>query len=222
MVSTNVDKKEIVKEKKEKVTKEKEPVVRKEKVKEKESDKVSQVKEKESVNVKREIYYTPDSAFQILEPFLQNNFKAIWDPAAGLDKFPVKDYFEQRGFRVVTTDIALDKEYDFFTHKTKKRYDIIVTTPPYSYRKEFIVRAFDLKKPFAMLVPVSVLESSTIRNLCRDNGLTFLFPAKRTDFTVGDNNTNERSVRNLPYSVWAVYGVPGFEKANAALKGFFL
>ena len=157
-----------------------------------------------SANAKREVYYTPDSAFEVLEPYLKN-YKAIWDPAAGADKFPVKEYFEKKGFRVATTDILMGKEYDFFSHKTKKRYDIIVTTPPYSFRKEFIIRACDLKKPFAFLVPVNVLESKTVRDLFKQYAISLIFPPKTTNFSSPDDS---KSVKALPYCVWAVGGIP--------------
>lgn len=171
----------------------------------KEMKEVKETKETKETNTKREVYYTPDSAFAILEPFLRNH-KAIWDPAAGADRFPVKDYFEAKGFRVATSDLAEGKEYDFFTHKTKKRYDVIVTTPPYSYRKEFLERAFELKKTFAMLVPVNVLESKTVRDLFKIHKVCMLMPSKTISFSSPNDN---RSVKALPYSMWVL---SGFEK----------
>jgi hypothetical protein len=142
-------------------------------------------------------------AFDCIEPFLRNH-KSIWDPAAGSELFPVKDYFEHKGYRVVTSDILESKDYDFMSFRTKKRYEIIVTTPPYSLRKEFVIRACQLKKPFAFLVPVNILESKTIRDSIRDCKLSLIFPSKTVNFV---SSTDNKSVKNLPYSIWIVGNV---------------
>jgi len=154
---------------------------------------------------KREIYYAPESAFQTVEPFIKD-FKSLWDPASGpSENYPLKDYFESKGHRVICSDILMGKELDFFTHKTKKRYDMIVTTPPYSMRKEFIMRALELRKPFALLVPLNVLESKTIRDSFQQNGVSVIFPEKVVNFISPEDS---RSVKSLPYSVWVIAGIP--------------
>lgn len=155
-------------------------------------------------NAKREVYYTPETAFQLIEPYI-GSFKTIWDPAAGVDIFPVRDYFEKKGHRVIITDISMGEEFDFRIYKNKKRFDIIVTTPPYSERKEFIIRVCELKKAFALLVPVNVLESKTIRDLLKKYQVSFVFPPRTVPFS---SPNDSRSVKNLPYSMWLVGGVP--------------
>src|SRR5947209_14435012 len=159
---------------------------------------------KKPINAKREVYYTPESAFEMVEQMLRS-FKTIWDPAAGSDMFPVKNFFDKKGHRVVTSDIVMGKEYDFLTQRTKKRYDVIVTTPPYSFRKEFIIRACELKKPFAMLVPLNVCESKTIRELFKQHQISLVFPPKTINFS---SPSDSKSVKTLPYSVWITCGIP--------------
>lgn len=169
-----------------------------------ESKKQSSVVVTSTTNTKREIYYAPQSAVEAIVPFIKD-YKTIWDPASGpSETYPLKDLLEAQGHRVVCTDILMGKEYDFFGYKTKKRYDIIVTTPPYSIRKEFIMRALDLKKPFAMLVPVNVLESKTMRDAFKQYGVSLIFPGKNTSFISPDDS---RSVKALPYSMWILAGV---------------
>lgn len=154
---------------------------------------------------KREIYYTPEDALQLIEPFIRN-YKSIWDPACGpSENYPLKDFFEKQGHRVICSDVLMGKEYDFFLHKTKKRFDIIVTTPPYSLRKEFILRALDMKKPFALLVPVNILESQSIRDALKIHDISLIYPPKTINFIASQDS---RSVRSLPYSVWVIGRVP--------------
>ena len=146
----------------------------------------------------------PKVPWKSSEPFIKN-YKTIWDPAAGAsEKYPLKDCLEKLGHRVVTTDIIMGNDYDFFNHKTKKRYELLVTTPPYSLRKEFILRATELKKPFAFLVPVNVLESKTIRDLLKQYNMTIVFPGKTANFT---SPTDSKSVKALPYSIWVIGGI---------------
>jgi hypothetical protein len=154
-------------------------------------------------NTKREVYYTPESALQIIEPYIKD-FKCIWDPASGIEHQPVKDYFESKGHRVVVSDIYMGTDNDFLTCKTKKRYDIIITTPPYSLRKDFIKRAIELRKPFAFLVPLNVLDSKTIRGFVKEYKISLIFPQDTVNFYSPDDS---KSVKQLPYSIWIIGGV---------------
>ena len=152
-------------------------------------------------NAKREVYYTPESALQLLHPYIKQ-YKAVWDPACGTSsEFPLKNFFEKEGHRLIHSDISMGKDHDFLTTKTKKRFDIIVTAPPYSFRKEFLVRVLELGKPFAFLVPSNVLESRTIRDLFSKTKVSLLFPPRNTSFITPDNN---KSVKGLPYCLWVL------------------
>jgi len=156
-------------------------------------------------NSKREIYYAPESAIETIVPFVKD-YKTVWDPASGpSENFPLKDMLESQGHRVVLSDILMGKEYDFFSYKTKKRYDIIITTPPYSLRKEFVLRALDLKKPFAFFVPTNVVESKTIRDAFKQHNVSLIYPAKNSSFLSPEDS---RSVKSLPQCMWVVFGVP--------------
>jgi hypothetical protein len=169
------------------------------------SEKKSSTSASTSTHTKREIYYAPETALEIVEPYIKD-FKAIWDPACGpSENYPLRDYFEKQGHRVVFSDVLMGKDYDFFTYKTKKRYDIMVTTPPYSLRKEFILRALELKKPFAFLVPMNVLESQSLRDAFKQYNVSVIYPEKSVSFVSPEDS---RSVKSLPYSVWVVGGVP--------------
>lgn len=156
-------------------------------------------------NGKREIYYAPEEAVEVITSYIKD-LHTVWDPACGpSEAYPLKDVLERNGHRVVCSDLLLGSEFDFFTYKTKKRFDIIVTTPPYSFRKDFILRALDLKKPFAFLVPMNVLESKTLRDVFMQEKVSVIYPPKTISFISLDNN---RSVKALPYSVWVMWGIP--------------
>ena len=157
-------------------------------------------------NAKKDIYYTPDEALQLLLPFLRS-VKSIWDPAAGANKrYPLKTFFESRGKRVIPTDICEGEEFNFMTFKTRKRFDAIVTTPPYNMRKEFILRCYELDKPFALICPINVLESKLVRNAFKSSPVSIVFPPKNISFMLPDNTQLKNPI---PYSVFIIKGIPG-------------
>src|SRR5262249_6284632 len=58
----------------------------------------------------------------------------------------------------------------------------IVTNPPYSLKNKFLARAYELGKPFALLLPLTALESSARQDLFRANGIQVMLPDKRIRF----------------------------------------
>jgi hypothetical protein len=118
--------------------------------------------------------YTPDWAFDILEPFIPKN-KVIFECARGTEK--LMDYMSSKGFQVVWTE-------DFFNMGRFKEseFDIIITNPPYSKKDKFLQKCYELKKPFALLMPINALEGIKRQHLYRKFGIQILFPPKRIDF----------------------------------------
>jgi len=71
---------------------------------------------------------------------------------------------------------------DFLTQEPDRHYDCIVTNPPYSKKDEFLERAYQIKKPFAFLLPLTALEGKKRMALFRENGLEIIFLPKRINF----------------------------------------
>jgi len=99
----------------------------------------------------------------------------IWECAVGDGK--IKDYLEKEGYEVIGTD----KEQSFL--ETKVDSDYIITNPPFSLKNRFLERAFNLKKPFAFLLPLTTLEGNFRNELFRNKNIQLLIPNKRFDFT---------------------------------------
>lgn len=100
----------------------------------------------------------------------------IWEPAEG--KGNLTKALRKMGFKVIGSDI-LDGR-DFLKWQPKK-WDVIVTNPPYSLRYEFIERAYELGKPWAMLMTLTTLEGKRQR-LFRKYGIQLLLFDKRINF----------------------------------------
>ena len=120
-----------------------------------------------------DLFYTPSYAVDILLPYLDKRW-TIWEPASGLNN--IASHLELKGYRVVTSDI----EENFLT--IIKRCDAIVTNPPYSLKDNFLERCYEIGYPFALLLPLTALESERRQCLYREFGLQLIIPNRRVNF----------------------------------------
>jgi hypothetical protein len=70
---------------------------------------------------------------------------------------------------------------DFLTYSPFS-FDCIITNPPFSIKEKFIERCYQLGKPFALLLPLTSLESEKRQRLFRQYGLQLIIPNKRYNF----------------------------------------
>jgi len=121
-------------------------------------------------------FQTPDYALNYLAPYLKKEW-VIWECAAG--KGNLTNGLKNRGFDVVATDILYD--FNFLTQKAEV-FDCIVTNPPYSLKQEFIERCYQLSNHFALLMPLTALESEKRQKWYREKGIQLIIPNKRINF----------------------------------------
>lgn len=114
---------------------------------------------------------TPIEALYPLLPYINKKWR-IWECAFG--NGVMYNNLTKLGFKVVSSN------GDFF--KENLDCDIIISKPPYSIKRKFIKRAFELKKPFAFLVPLTTLEGGVSMNLFKDKNIQLIIPNKRIDF----------------------------------------
>ena len=132
-------------------------------------------------------FQTPDSAVDLLvDNYLSaTNFKRVWECASGGGGMVrrLKNY----NYEVISTDIkgGIDFIPSLFSGAFMGRddYDIIVTNPPYSQKNDFISRCHKTGKPFALLLPLTALESAKRQRIWK-MGLLMLIPDKRVNFFV--------------------------------------
>ena len=137
--------------------------------------------------------YTPESAIEILLPYLKER-SVIWDCAYGTGK--LAKHFEKKGFVVVG-----NRNLDFLglNEGFKNNCDYIITNPPFSLKIKFIEKCYEIKKPFALLLPITTLEGIKIQKMFKENGIQILFPRGRIDF----------NGKKAPwfYTCWFCYGL---------------
>ena len=121
-------------------------------------------------------FQTPPEALKPLYLHLKKTW-LIWECAEG--KGNITKTMRSNGYDVIGSDI-LDGR-DFLKWKPEK-FDCIVTNPPYSLKLEFLVRCYSLEKPFALLLPLTTLETRKRQSLFAKHGLEVIFMPKRINF----------------------------------------
>ena len=129
------------------------------------------------LNRRDDIYYTPDYVIRWILPYLTKD-KKIWECAAG--EFNIVNFFKREGFECIGTELKYG--FDFLEDTPNFEFDIIITNPPYSLKTKFIERCLTYKKPFALLLPITILDGKKNHNLLKSNNITAILPLGRIDF----------------------------------------
>lgn len=122
-------------------------------------------------------FQTPPHAIKPLLPYLPKEW-TVWECAAG--KGNLVRAFAADGRKVIASDIL--SGFDFLTCEPTTPYDVIITNPPFSLKDEFLTRAYALKKPFALLVPLTTFEGKVRQALFKQHGVQVMFLPKRLNF----------------------------------------
>ena len=120
--------------------------------------------------------YTPDEALLPLLSELSKN-KIYYDCTSGISS-NIVDCLTSNGYKCLLSD-----DRDFLIDDIPDGVDVIITNPPYSKKDKFIERCYELKKPFALLLPVSSLQGIKRGEMFSQNGIELLVLKKRIDFT---------------------------------------
>jgi len=123
-------------------------------------------------------FYTPLYAVKPILEFVKP-FSTIWCPFDTEESWFVYALREY-GCKVIATHLTTGQ--DFFNYEPKK-YDYIISNPPYSLKNEVFERLFALNKPFAMLVGlVGLFESQKRFNLFKNHNFEIMYLNKRVAF----------------------------------------
>jgi len=126
-------------------------------------------------------FQTPPQALAPLLPYLKPGW-TIWEPASGTGNL-VKE-LGRAGHPVIGTDILTG--HDFLTWRPEASWDCIITNPPYSLKQDFLVRCYELERPFALLLPLTTFETRKRQALFEKHGVQVIFFDKRINFETPD------------------------------------
>lgn len=104
--------------------------------------------------------------------------KIIWCPFDTEESEFVKAYREN-GFTVIASHISEWK--DFFIYEPDE-WDIMVSNPPFTGKRQIFERALSFGKPFALLMTNTWLNDSAPKQLFKDKDLQLLMFDKRIQY----------------------------------------
>lgn len=102
------------------------------------------------------------------------------------------------GHNVVHSHIADGK--DFMTYEPAEHWDVIVSNPPFTNKRETFARAIAFNKPFALIMANTWLNDAAPKQLFRDKDLQLLMFDKRMEFLQGDGRVNNKITFSSPIS----------------------
>ena len=124
---------------------------------------------------KHDFYATDPNAVRL---FL-NEFKlegSILEPSCGMGH--ISEVLKEYGYNPVSQDI-IDRGYgsggkNFFDER--KRYDTVITNPPFKFAKEFVEKALDISdKHVIMLLKIQFLESESRKKFFKESPLKYVY-----------------------------------------------
>lgn len=146
--------------------------------------------------------YTPRYGVEVLLPHIQHlKDKTIWLPFDKKDSQFVQ-VLSENGFKIVFSHIENGQD---FLNFEPLAWDVIISNPPYHNKRVYWERCLDLKKPFALLLPLNILSDSVINTTMREREREFqlLIPNRRMRFY--NNKTGETG--NQPTFKASYFGV---------------
>ena len=154
-------------------------------------------------------FQTPPEALEPLLPYLIKGWH-IWECASGNGNL-VAELLERR-FVVTGTDILPETDsrgqVDFLDFTIEKYptfgFDCIITNPPFKYKQQFLEKCYELKKPFALLLPLTTFETEKRQKLFREKRLEVIFMPKRINFETPNKVENSSS---WFATAWFTYGL---------------
>lgn len=119
--------------------------------------------------------YAVEPLLEFMEPFKD---KIIWCPFDTIDSEFVK-VFTEHGYNVEFSHICYGQ--DFYKYEPKK-WDVLISNPPFTNKKAIFERAISFNKPFALIMNVAWLNDSAPAKLFSDIDLQLLMFKDRMSF----------------------------------------
>ena len=129
--------------------------------------------------------YTPRYGVEPLLEFLPKfKNKIIWLPFDDENSEFVK-VLRENEYNIINSHIKSGQDY--YTYEPDE-WDVIVSNPPFTNKKEIFARAINFNKPFCLLMSLTWLNDSTPKKLFKNKGLQLLMFEERMTFKGQDTN----------------------------------
>jgi hypothetical protein len=142
---------------------------------------------------------TTQTILSTLDPFKGRN---ILDPCCG--KNMMANELRNHGHNVICRDLfSLEEHHDFLVDSLPLNTGFIVAHPPFTMKRAFLERCYDLGKPFALLLPLLSLGTEAIGELLHKNGCEVRIIIGVQHFY------HENELKNGGYCAWIIGNLPG-------------
>jgi len=141
---------------------------------------------------------TPPYALDPLIPFLLHDAR-IWESCEG--EGYIKKELSQRGYDVIGSDLLHGQDYFKYQPDT---WSLQVTNPPYSIKYDWLARAYQLGKPFALLMPIDVLGSARAQRMFKNKGIEIILLDKRIGFKMPQQGWGGSPHFNTAWYTWGL------------------
>ena len=112
---------------------------------------------------------------EFMKPFRK---KIIWCPF-DTEKSEFVKVFKEEKFNVVYSHIDYGQNY--YSYEPKE-WDVMISNPPFSHKKETFERALSFNKPFALLMTLDWLRDAAPKRLFRNKDLQLLMFEERMEY----------------------------------------
>ena len=130
--------------------------------------------------------FTPKYAVRPILKYIKDKKLTIWCPFDKKDSNFVQ-LLKEEGHHIIYSHI--DNGENFFNFEPKLDYDCIISNPPFSIKDDILKRLNELNKPFAILMPLNVLQGQK-RFKYLQNIQALIFD-KRIDYLKENNGKKE-------------------------------
>jgi hypothetical protein len=141
---------------------------------------------------------TPPEAMDYIIPYLDRDL-TYWECCYG--RGHMANQLNKKGFRVIGNE-KID-----CLKKEPSNWDFLITNPPFSNNKDFIRRAIQLGKPFALLIRLEHLGGVEAMELLKDLDFKVIIPKKRINYIIPKMKQGIKVGGSPFHSIWLTYKV---------------
>lgn len=140
--------------------------------------------------------YTPGYAVEPILEFIPKD-AIVWCP------FDTKqsEFVQQISTKNKVIHSHINENKNFFTYEPKK-WDIIISNPPFTNKRKIFERALSFNKPFALIMSNTWLNDSAPKQLFAEKDLQLLMFDKRMRFVMADGLENNKITFSSSYYCW--------------------
>jgi hypothetical protein len=171
---------------------------------------------------------TASTVAPLIEFFRKHNVNlsatVFYEPSCGNNAI-VKELVKAGATNVIARDLFTTEEKHDYLAEEDPEYDILVTNPPYCLKYQFIEKAIQSLKPFALLLPLGCITTKKWYNICGTSNLHFQILSPPPDFLHAGRMVSVADIVwvygnvNLQFNTLSYFNMSAFSQNNKEDEG---